>query len=288
MNRTLGLVFLVPLIFLASCGGTKPIVVGSKAGMEQSLLGEIVAQHLEARLGMPVERRLGFGDTPILYQGVNTGEITLYPDTTGILIAEVLREQPSLTPSIAFERARNELARTSLLELMDPLGFDNRTVVVIKGADFPDISTLSQAAEFKDGWKLGVSYEFQSRSEGLPVLNSYRLPMAAAFRSMEPEQLFPSLEQGAVTMIAAQAADGYLTSPDWKVLEDDMHVFAPQQEAVVVRQDAFTQEPRLKAALAELSGKFDLETVRKLNAQVVIDERPIADVAREFLASAGL
>ncbi len=288
MNWALRLVFLATLILLTSCGGAKPIVVGSKAGAGQSLIGEIVAQHLEARLGKPVERRLGFGDTAILYQAINTGEITLYADTIGVLISEVLREAPSNTPSIAFERAHNELARTSLLELMDPLGFDNRTVVVVKAADFPMISTLSEAATVKDGWKLGVSYEFQSRTEGLPVLNNYRLPMAAAFRSMESEQLFPSLEQGAVTMIAAQAADGYLTSPEWKVLEDDMHVFSPQQAAIVVRQDALTQEPRLKTALAELSGKFTLEAVRKMNAQVVIDERPIADVAREFLASAGL
>lgn len=288
MDRTFSIAFPVLVLFLASCGGSKPVVVGSKSGVEQSLLGEIVAQHLENRLASRVQRRLGFGDTPILYQSLIGGEVTLYPDYTGVLISEVLKEQPSTTPSIAFERARSELARVSLLELMDPLGFDNRTVMVIKGADYPDVSTLSEAAQFKAGWKLGVSYEFQSRAEGLPVLNVYRLPMAAAFRSMEAGQLFPALEQGAVTMIAAQAGDGYLTSPDWKALEDDMHVFAPQQAALVVRQDAFAEEPRLKAALAELSGKFTLETVRKLNARVVIDKRPVADVAREFLASAGL
>jgi glycine betaine/choline ABC-type transport system substrate-binding protein len=44
----------------------------------------------------------------------------------------------------------------------------------------------------------------------------------------------------------------------------------------------------LKAALSELSGKFTLETMRKLNAQVDLDHRPPAAVAADFLRQAGL
>jgi osmoprotectant transport system permease protein len=287
MNRTLYLALIAPLL-LISCGGSKPIIVGSKAGPEQTLLGEIVAQHLETRLAAKVQRRLGFGDTQILYQAMINGDVTLYPDTTGVLLSEALKEAPSTTPSIALERARGELARVALLEVMPPLGFDDRTAMVVRAADTEGINTLTEAGQYGRGWKIGVSYDFQSRAEGLPALNEYRLRMAAAFQSMDAGQLFPALEQGTVTMIAAQAGDGQLLSPDSKILEDDRHVFSPQQAVLVVRQDAFGVEPRLKAALAELSGKLNLDMFRRLNAKVLIDERTPADVAREFLASAGL
>ena len=54
---------LLPLLLalgLTSCGPAREerIVVGSKNFTEQLILGELVAQHLEARTGLPVERRL--------------------------------------------------------------------------------------------------------------------------------------------------------------------------------------------------------------------------------------
>jgi osmoprotectant transport system substrate-binding protein len=289
MNGTLHCALVASLLWTASCGESKPpLIVGSKPGVQEQLLGEIVAQHLERRLETPVVRRLGSGDTPVLHQELLTGQMTLYPDYTGALISEVLKETPSTVPDVAFQRARGEMLRRYRLEISDPLGFDNRTVMVVRAAGAPGLATLSQAAQVKPGWKLGVSYEFQSRAEGLPALNQYHLPMAASFRSMNQADLFPSLEQGAVTMIAAQAADGYLTTEGWTILEDDLGVFAPQDAVIVTRQDAFALEPRLKPALAELAGKLTLETVRAMNAQVVLDERQAADVARKFLESAGL
>ena len=44
----------------------------------------------------------------------------------------------------------------------------------------------------------------------------------------------------------------------------------------------------LRPALAELSGKFNLEIMRKLNAQVDIEHRAVAAVAADFLTQAGL
>jgi glycine betaine/choline ABC-type transport system substrate-binding protein len=288
MRRAARVAILAPLVCLASCGGQEPLVVGSKSGAQESLLGEILAQHLERRLGRKVERTLGFGGTPLMYQSTLNGAVTVYADYTGVLISEALKERPSTDPAIALERARLELARTAGLEVIGPLGFDNRTVMVVRRGQAPGISTLSQAAGFAEGWRLGVSYEFQSRAEGLPALNTYGLPMAAPFTSMEPAQLFPTLQQRTVSMIAAQAADGHFRLDEWTILEDDMQVFSPQEAVLVVRRSTLETEPGLKDALMELAGKLSLETVRGLNARLVLDEEPAGALAREFLDSAGL
>jgi len=46
--------------------------------------------------------------------------------------------------------------------------------------------------------------------------------------------------------------------------------------------------PAARSALQQLSGKFTVETLRKLNAQVDLDHLQPKDVAASFLAESGL
>ena len=55
-----------------------------------------------------------------------------------------------------------------------------------------------------------------------------------------------------------------------------------------MRADTLASTPGLKAALGELSGKISNEAMRKMNYQVDGKHMREADVAREFLAGAGL
>jgi osmoprotectant transport system substrate-binding protein len=161
---------------------------------------------------------------------------------------------------------------------------------VVRGEDARKykLRTLSDAAQVKEGWRLGVGYEFEQRLDGSPALAGYGLPLAAPTRTMNLGLLYKALEQGQVTMVAANATDGPLASHDWTVLEDDKRVFGSYQACIVVRQDILTGEPALGPALKELSGKFTNEIMRKLNAAVDVDHRQVGEVASEFLKQAGL
>ena len=64
---------------------------------------------------------------------------------------------------------------------------------------------------------------------------------------------------------------------------DDKKAFGSYQACIMVRQDVLAEEPRLKPALDELSGKFTNEEMRKLDAAVDVDHRAPSDVAAEFL-----
>src|SRR5512140_1907991 len=81
----------LPVCLVGCVKRNSPINVGSKFGTEQAVLGEILAQHLEHRLGAPVNRRLGGGDTDSLHQGLVSGEIDLYPEYTGTALRNVLK-----------------------------------------------------------------------------------------------------------------------------------------------------------------------------------------------------
>ncbi len=291
MDRTKICGVIVIAAALAGCGKSqKPLIVGSKNFTEQVVLGEIIAQHLEHRLQQKVERKFNLGGTLLSYQALQSGEVSLYPEYTGTIEATILKETPASDPAQVYERSRLELARQARIDLLNPLGIDNTFVMVVRTADAKreHLTTLSQAAQVKTGWKLGVGYEFEQRIDGLPALSNYQLPMSAAPRSMDLGLLYKALDQGQVTMIAANATDGPLASPDRTVLQDDKKVFGSYQACIMVRQDVLAGDPRLKPALDELSGKFTNAIMRKLDAAVDVDHRQPSEVAAEFLTQAGL
>ncbi len=276
---------------LAACSGNRALVVGSKNFTEQVILGEILAQHLERRLGRRVDRRLNLGGTLLAHQALASGQIDLYPEYTGTALTAVLKLPPSSDAAAVLARVREEYRRRWRIEWVDPLGFNNTFAMAVRGglARRENLETLSDAARRSGGWILGMGYEFQQRPDGLAGLTStYQFVWREPPKTMDLGLLYKALEQGQVDMISANATDGLLSVLDLKVLRDDRGYFPPYQAAVLVRSDSLERFPGLRSALAELSGRFRDATMQKLNYEVDGRKRPVSEVAREFLASSGL
>src|SRR5215211_4106436 len=56
------------------------IRIGSTADTEGILLAEILAQLIERKAGLRVERRTNLGGTQLCFQALRAGEIDLYPE----------------------------------------------------------------------------------------------------------------------------------------------------------------------------------------------------------------
>ena len=83
LERFAPLLFLGSLLLLASTHAFAEVIrVGSKNFNESYVLGELVAQTLEAE-GFEVERKLGLGGTLICYEALRNGEIDVYVEYTG-------------------------------------------------------------------------------------------------------------------------------------------------------------------------------------------------------------
>jgi osmoprotectant transport system substrate-binding protein len=276
----------------SGCGRSKkPIVVGSKDSTDQLVLGEIVAQHLEHRLGRKVVRNLGMGSTAVVYQALLNGQIGIYPEEPGTIQAMIFKESSSLSATATLERVRNEMRRIAQAEVLDPLGIDNTWAIVIKKDDAAKnkIETLSDAAGVDTGWKLGVTRDFNERIDGLAALNQYRLPMGAMTFVGEPAALYEAFRAGKLTMVAGKLTDGWLARyDDLKVLSDDKKVFGFYQPCLMVRLELLAEDPKMQPALAELSGRITTVDMQKLDAKVSVDHKKPADIAAEFLAQAGL
>jgi osmoprotectant transport system substrate-binding protein len=294
MGRTQIVACLIVALWAAGivgCTKERPIAVGSKNFTEQVILGEIVAQHLEHRLGRHVDRQLNLGGTLLVHQALVNGDIDLYPEYTGTALATVLKLPPAQDPAAALALVRAEYHARFGVEWMDPLGFNNTFAMVIRGEEArkSKIETLSEAARYNPGWNLGVGYEFQQRSDGLAgLLKTYNLPIHGSPKTMDLGLLYKALEQRQVSMVAGNATDGQLSVLDVLVLRDDKRYFPPYDCALAVRRQSLEANPPLRQALTELGGLFTDLTMRKLNYQVDGAHRPVREVAEQFLQEAGL
>jgi osmoprotectant transport system substrate-binding protein len=271
------------LLLCAGCAPKAAITVGSKNFTEQLILGEILAQHIETKLGIKADRKLNLGGTLLAHQALVSGAIDLYPEYTGTALTAVLKLPASSDPSEVLNRVRSEYQRQWKLEWMPPFGFNNTFAMVVRAAD-TTATSLSEAAHHPSGWRLGAGYEFLQRADGLPGLQRvYHLPLLGAPVSMDLGLLYRALEQKQVDMAAANSTDGMLSVLPVRVLADDRRFFPPYQAAAVVRSEALARVPGLQKALEELGGRIDDQAMRRLNYEIDGKHRPIADVARDFL-----
>ena len=65
------------------------MVVGSKNFTEQVILGELVAQTIEAEGGVRVVRKLNLGGTFVCDRGIRTGDLDVYVEYTGTAVTAV-------------------------------------------------------------------------------------------------------------------------------------------------------------------------------------------------------
>jgi osmoprotectant transport system substrate-binding protein len=272
-----------------ACGcarGPRAIVVGSKNFTEQLILGEILAQQLERKLGQKVERKLNLGGTLLAHEALVTGEIDVYPEYTGTALTAILKLPPSPDAKSVLDQVRAAYEKRWRLEWLAPFGFNNSFAIVVRGdeARRGNLRTLSDAARYKKDWVMGAGYEFVERPDGFHgLVKAYGLGTQGQIETMDLGLLYQALEQRKVDMIAASATDGMLSVLDVKVLQDDRHYFPPYEAAPVVRAEALAAHPGMREALEELGGRLTDEDMQKLNYELDGKHRPLADVAREFL-----
>jgi glycine betaine/choline ABC-type transport system substrate-binding protein len=280
-------VVLAVSLLVVGCSHEARVRVGSKNFSEQLVLGEIVAQHLEHRLGGHVSRKLDLGGTLLAQQAIESGEIDVYPEYTGTALTSVLKQPPEKDPARVLELVRQGY-RQWHLDWLPPLGFENTFAMAVRREDAAGVKTLSQAAGTRS-WRLGAGYEFAKRPDGLPgFLKTYGLKMSGSPKTMDLGLLYQALSKKQVDMVAANSTDGMLSVLPLTVLQDDKHYFPPYECALIVREEAEQKFPGLKAALQELSGRINSETMRRLNYELDGKHRPAREIARGFLASAGL
>jgi osmoprotectant transport system substrate-binding protein len=265
-------------------------VIASKNFTEQVILGELLAQEIEAKTGLKVERRFYLAGSFLCDQALKSGRIDGYVEYTGTALTAILKQPLDREPERVLQTVTRLYAGRGVT-VGPALGFENTFAMAVRGEDARrlGLKTLSQAARFAPEWRLGVGYEFEQRPDGLPGLSSaYGLRFNGAPRTMDLGLLYRALEARQVDMIAANSTDGPIEALGLTVIEDDRHYFPPYQAVPLVRDEALRHWPGIRVALAALAGKVSAEEMRRMNEAVDGEHRDAVAVVREFRERKGL
>ncbi len=295
MRRFLASLFLfaacLGLVFACESGPKKKLVVGSKFFTEQVVLAELLAQHIEARTGIAVERKTNLGGTLLIHKAMLAGDLDLYVEYTGTALTAVLGEAPKGDANTTYQRVKDQYAQRFGLEVTEPLGFENTFAMVVRSEDAErlELRNMSDLAPIAPKWHAAVGYEFLERPDGFTGWSkTYGLKFAETPRVMDLGLLYRALTQHQADIVAGNSTDGLIAALHLIPLNDDRHYFPPYDAVPVVRRAALEQNPQLRAALADLAGKISAEEMRRMNAAVDADQRDVKAVVREFREAKGL
>ncbi len=269
----------------------KQITIGSKEFTEQIILGEMLAQLVESRTGVTVEKKFGLGGTMVCFNALKNGEIDLYPEYTGTGLTAILNREVVTDPDEVYRIVRDEFERKFDLVWLRPFGFNNTYALAMRSdqAEQLGLSKISDLSGRDLGLVPGFTQEFLERPDGYPgLVKDYALEFAAEPRGMDPGLMYIALKEGNVDIICAFATDGRIPAFDLRVLEDDRHYFPPYYAAPLVREETLARVPELGSILNELAGVITDEKMASLNYQVDEEGKAPETVASEFLREAGL
>jgi len=257
----------------------EPVRIGSKQFTESVILGELaLATAREAGVEAVHQRELG--GTSILWAALLHGDIDVYPEYTGTLTHELLKNIPS-DAGIPALRAR---LKPLGIGITDSLGFDNTYAIGMREdrAASLGISRISDLLAHAD-LRFGFSNEFMDREDGWPGLRRrYGLPQTQV-RGLDHTLAYRAVASGAVDAIDLYSTDAEIPYYHLRTLEDDRHYF-PRYEAVYLYRLQLEQSaPAFVSALRKLAGRIDENTMRQMNAKVKLHGAKENAVVAAFL-----
>ena len=269
------------------------ITVGSKNFTEEYILGEIYAQGLEAA-GYDVKTDLNLGSEVVALRALKADEIDGYPEYTATALTSFFGEKPEDVPSDAqkaYEQSKAEFAKEGLVAF-PPAPF----------ADSNAVGTLTSTAE-----KLGLQNvsDLEGKSQDLTLYGSPECRQRVDcllgledgyglhFKSFTPVDIglrYEVLDKGQADLSILFTSDAQLaTSDKYTILTDDKGIFPAANPLFIARKQTVDEAgPDFGTVIEEVQQDLSLKVMQELNARVDIDKQEPADVAHDYLKSAGL
>jgi osmoprotectant transport system substrate-binding protein len=279
-------------VLFASSAQAAAITVGGKNFTEQFLLGAMTAQLLKAK-GYKVDRREGMGSQVVRNAQIN-GQIDVYWEYTGTSLITYNKINERLSPAETYRKVK-ELDAAKGITWLNPSGANNTYALAVRTGDaktdgLTTLSDLAAAYNAKKNLTMAVNAEFMRRSDGLPGLKkAYGFKVRRAnIKAMDAGLTYKALREDLVDVALVFATDGRIKAFNFRVLKDDKGFFPNYAVAPVVRTEVLKANPQLAEQLNALSAKINNKVLRRLNAEVDVEKKPVEAVAGAFLKSSGL
>jgi osmoprotectant transport system permease protein len=251
--------FIVLLLSAGTVASANPVTIGSKKFTESYVLGEIARRAL-SDAGVAAEHRQGMGGTIILWQALQGGQIDSYPEYTGTIAQEILKDPQQLS----LQKIRDALGKFGI-RTTEPLGFNNTYALVMRRSEaqrlgIRSIGDLRKHPELK----IGLTHEFLDRQDGWrPLRQRYGLPQQSVI-GIDHALGYAALANGSIDVKDAYSTDAKIEQNELVVLEDDLQFF-PKYEAVFLFRSSISSDAI--SALRRIEGTLDEKRMIHLNME---------------------
>ncbi|MGH3110413.1 MAG: glycine betaine ABC transporter substrate-binding protein [Gaiellaceae bacterium] len=259
-----------------------PIIVGAKNFPEQYVLGQLYRQALIAA-GYRVQYKENIGSTELIDAALRNGQVTIYPEYTGIMLTATFKRKSTPNTARATYRLAKRLYERRGQTLLGQTRFQDRDVLAVTRATanryglrtiadlrrVPNL-TISGFPEWETRWRARIGREYGVRGfefEPLAGISSYQL-----------------LDQGDVEVADVFTTDPQLLGNKYRQLRDPKNMFGFQYVAPVVDRDLLRQYgAKFRNTVNKVSRLLTVRAMQAMLKAVVIDQRPPARVADAFL-----
>ena len=283
---------------------TTTVVIGAKGYTEQLILGELLAQEIEAKTPLRVKREFSLGSTFLVHEALRRGRIDGYVEYTGTAWTAILN-QPPLPPLPQQQRAEQRAEQRAKvwqnvrqlyserygLRLFPSLGFENTFAILIRRTDCQRLGlrTISDAVAPARQWTAAFGYEFLNRADGFSGLaQRYGLRFAKPPSAMDLGLTYRALADDRVDLIAGDSTNGLIAVLQLQQLEDDLGYFPPYDAVPVFQEASLRRHPELITIIEQLTGRLSATTMQNLNAAVDQQRQTPEQVVRRWRQETGL
>ncbi len=238
-----------------SVGGFRDVLLGAFEGGDVNMSAEYAASMLEFLNGEDVSEATGDADETVgLLQG--------YLDEIGLVATD---------PAPAVDT--------------------NAFVVTEETSESEGYKKLSDLPADGAGMKLGAPQDCETNPFCLVGLQEvYGVDLSGGFTPLESGLVADALADGKDVNIGVLfSTSGRIADEGWVLLDDDMNMLAADNITPVLSDEvAEAYGDDLMSLLDEISAAIDTDTLTELNKRFDIDKEDAADIAADFISSAGL
>lgn len=268
----------------------KVITIGSKDYTEQAVLGNLVAELIEQRTDITVNRKLELGGTQVCFGALQNGDIDLYVEYSGTAYSDMLKHAPISDMEEVYETVKQEFKEKYDIDVLKQMNFNNTYTLAVtqETAKKYNLETISDLAKVAGNMKSGTTFEFLNREDGLPGMETFYGFKLKECLALDSGPRYTALANGKVDVIDAFATDGLLKKFKLKTLTDDKNFFPPYYAIPIVNSKVLDKYPEITEIIQELGEHLTNEVMMELNYKVDELQESPSQVAKEFLKQIGL
>ncbi len=279
------------MVFTVSGLAQGTVTIGSKDFGENIVLGEMMAQLIEAKTDLRVNRKLNMGGTFVNFEAIKKGDIDIYPEYTGTGLTAQLKMDVISDPDEAYRVVSEEFRNQFGITWLEPFGFNNTYTLAVTDAVYQQygVETYSDLAKISENLVFGAEHEFFNRQDGFDgLVETYGMTFKGEPKKMNVSLKYQAIGNGDMDVTDAFSTDGPIRQYNLKVLVDDKGFFPPYYAAPIIRTETLEKYPELTDVLNSLAGLIDDAAMTELNYKIDVEGQDVEVVAADFLREKGL